>query len=100
VIVPQAFWSARVRNNILAVVVIGVFVNIGMWFERIGIVWNTLSHGYIPSMWRLFVPSVWDWMLLAGSLGLFAFFYLIMARLIPMVSMHETRRLIAGETSS
>jgi molybdopterin-containing oxidoreductase family membrane subunit len=98
VVVPQAFWLARVRRNILAAVVIAIFINIGMWFERIGIVVNTLTHDYAVSMWRLFVPTLWDWALLTGSLGLFALFYLVLVRILPMVSMHEVRRLVFEES--
>ncbi len=30
-------------------VVIAILINVGMWLERILIVWNTLSHGFLPS---------------------------------------------------
>ena len=53
--------SRAVRRNVVAVFVIAILINIGMWLERILIVWNTLSHGYLPSMWRLFLPTLWDW---------------------------------------
>ena len=85
------------RSSIAAVFVIAVLINVGMWLERILIVWNTLSHDYMPSAWRLFLPTVWDWLMTIGSLGLFALAFLIFVRLIPAVSMHETRRLAAGE---
>jgi Ni/Fe-hydrogenase subunit HybB-like protein len=97
VVLPQTFWLVRVRRHIVAVVVIAVFINIGMWLERITIVWNTLAHGYLPSMWRMFVPTLLDWSLLFGSLGLFAFLYLLLVRIFPMVSMHEVRRLVFEE---
>ena len=32
---------------------------VGMWLERILIIWNTLSHGYLPSMRHVFFPTVW-----------------------------------------
>src|SRR5579862_1565814 len=97
VAIPQAFWSAAVRTNVLAVFAISVGINIGMWFERILIIWNTLSHGYAVSMWRLFVPTMWDWIITFGSLGLFALMYLVFVRLIPVISMHEVRKLIDEE---
>jgi Ni/Fe-hydrogenase subunit HybB-like protein len=97
VIIPQLFWIERIRHSIFAVVVISIFINIGMWLERIEIVWNTLSHGYLPSMWRIFFPTFWDWALLSGSLGFFAFLYLMLVRLFPMVSMHEVRKLLFEE---
>jgi Ni/Fe-hydrogenase subunit HybB-like protein len=97
VIIPQAFWFASVRRSITGVAMISILITVGMWLERILIVWNTLSHGYTPSMWRIFVPTVWDWSLFLGSLGFFALLYLILVRLFPMVSMHEVRRLISEE---
>jgi Ni/Fe-hydrogenase subunit HybB-like protein len=97
VLIPQAFWFARVRRGIVAIVLISILINVGMWLERLLIVLNTLSHDYMPSMWRLFMPTLWDWLLLLGSLGLFALLYLLLVRLFPMVSMHEVRRLVSEE---
>jgi molybdopterin-containing oxidoreductase family membrane subunit len=99
VVIPQAFWFASVRRSVFAVFVIAVIINIGMWLERILIIWNTLSHDYMPSMWRLFLPTVWDWITTFGSLGLFALMYLVFVRLLPVVSMHEVRKLVAEEQS-
>lgn len=99
-VIPQAFWFAAVRENIAAVFAIAVLINIGMWLERILIIWNTLSHDYMPGMWRLFIPTIWDWITTLGSLGLFALMYLIFVRLVPVVSMHEMRKLVAEEAAS
>ena len=100
VAIPQAFWFAAVRRSVIAVFAISVAINIGMWLERILIIWNTLSHDYTLSMWRLFLPTVWDWITTIGSLGLFALMFLVFARLIPVVSMHEVRKLIDAEGES
>ena len=67
---PQAFWFRTVRRNVLGVVAICIFVDVGMWLERILIIWNTLSHDYAQSMWRHFHPTLSDWVLLFGPLGL------------------------------
>jgi molybdopterin-containing oxidoreductase family membrane subunit len=96
-VIAHAFWFRALRRKIWLVVVIAIAINAGMWLERINIVWITLSHGYTVSMWRLFYPTFWDISLLAGSIGLFALLYLIMCRLVPIVSMHETRRLLSAE---
>jgi molybdopterin-containing oxidoreductase family membrane subunit len=98
VAIPQAFWFAGIRSNVVAVFAVAIAINIGMWLERILIVWNTLSHDYMPGMWRLFIPTIWDWITTLGSLGLFALMYLLFVRLVPVVSMHEMRKLIAAET--
>ena len=99
VVIPQAFWFAVVRRNVVTVFVIAILINIGMWLERILIIWNTLSHDYAVSMWRLFLPTAWDWITTFGSLGLFALMYLVFVRLIPVVSMHEVRKLVDEEGS-
>jgi molybdopterin-containing oxidoreductase family membrane subunit len=95
VAIPQAFWWIAIRRSVVAVFVIAVIINVGMWLERILIIWNTLSHDYMPSAWRLFFPTLWDWMITLGSLGLFALMFLVFVRLIPVVSMHEVRKLVA-----
>jgi molybdopterin-containing oxidoreductase family membrane subunit len=98
-ILVQAFWFRGIRRSLPAIIAIAILINIGMWLERILIVWNTLSHHYIVSMWRLFYPTLWDWLILFGSLGFFAFLYLLFVRFFPVVSMHEARELVHREAT-
>lgn len=93
VALPQALWFPRVRRSLPTLVAIAIAINIGMWLERILIVWNTLSHDYMPSLWRTFHFTFWDWSLLISPLGLFAFLFLIFVRLVPAVSMFDMREL-------
>jgi molybdopterin-containing oxidoreductase family membrane subunit len=92
VIVPQSLWFRVVRHNVPALVTIAVLIDAGMWIERILIIWSTLSHDYAEALWRVFRPTIADWMLLVGPLGFFAFMYLCFVRLFPAVAMHELRR--------
>ncbi len=94
--IAQAFWFPRARRNIPVVVTIGVLINIGMWFERITIVLNTLSHGYSISMWRSYGPTFWDYSLMFGSTGLFALLHLLLCRLVLIVSIRDTLRLLSS----
>jgi molybdopterin-containing oxidoreductase family membrane subunit len=64
-----------------------------MWLERILITVATPSHDYMPSSWKLYWPTLWDWMLWIGTLGFFAFLFLIFVRLVPFISLHEVRKL-------
>jgi molybdopterin-containing oxidoreductase family membrane subunit len=97
VVVPQAVWFPAIRRSIPAIVAIAIAIDIGMWIERILIIWNTLSHDYAVSMWRLFYPTLWDWILLFGPLGFFAAMYLCAVRLLPAAAMHEMRKLAHEE---
>ncbi len=96
-LLPQALWSARVRRSLPALAMISACVLVGMWFERILIIWNTLGHGHLPSLWAAFHPRFWDWAILFGSVGAFACMFLVFVRVIPAVSLHEMRELADAE---
>jgi molybdopterin-containing oxidoreductase family membrane subunit len=99
VLVPQTLWSRRVRRNPGAVTLVSIVVIIGMWIERILIILDTLSRDYMPSSWRIFIPTIVDFLILVGSLGLFTLLMMLFARFTPAASMHDTRELVAGELS-
>ncbi len=96
-LLPQALWFRRVRRSLPALAIIAILILVGMWLERILIIWNTLSHGYAPSLWRLFHPTLSDWVLLIGPFGVFTFMFLWFTRLVPAVSIYEVRKLCRKE---
>jgi molybdopterin-containing oxidoreductase family membrane subunit len=89
IIVPQALWSARVRSNVLALFVIAVIVNIGMWLERFVIVITSLHRDFLPSSWGMYLPTVWDWATYIGTIGLFLALLFLFIRFLPMISIFE-----------
>ncbi len=99
VVGPQLFWAKRLRTSAPALIGVSLGVLIGMWLERILILLNTLSRGHEPSLWRLYAPTLVDFAILAGTLGAFLLLMLLFARLLPVVSMHETRKLVAQEVA-
>ncbi len=97
VFAPQILWFKRARASLPILIGVSVLILVGMWFERILIIWNTLGHGYLPTLWRVFWPTLWDYAVLFGSLGLFAVMFLLFVRVVPAVSMFETRELAMQE---
>jgi Ni/Fe-hydrogenase subunit HybB-like protein len=97
VIVPQALWSRRVRTNVVLLFVVALFVNVGMWLERFVIVITSLSRDFTPSAWHMFFPTIWDWMTLLGSIGLFLTLLFLFVRFLPLISITEMRELVAEE---
>ena len=97
VILPQALWSRRVRRNVAALFALAIIVNVGMWTERFMIVVVSLHRDFTPSAWGLYIPTRWDWAVLAGSLGLFAACFYLFVRYLPAISIFETRRELAEE---
>jgi molybdopterin-containing oxidoreductase family membrane subunit len=94
VVVPQFLWSDRIRSNTVALFIIAIIVNIGMWLERFIIVITSLHRDYLPSSWGMYAPTVWDWATLFGSIGLFFALLFLFIRFLPMISIFEMRSLV------
>jgi molybdopterin-containing oxidoreductase family membrane subunit len=94
VIAPQLFWSKRIRTTPWAMLIVVIFVNIGMWFERFVIVVTSLSRDYLPSSWGVYVPTWVDLCTLAGSFGLFFTLFLLFVRYVPIVAIAEVKAIM------
>lgn len=94
ILVPQALWFSRVRTHPFLLFVISIIINIGMWLERFVIIVVSLHRDYLPSSWGMFYPTIWDWLTLLGSLGLFFTAIFVFIRVLPMISMFEMRHLL------
>jgi len=95
VIAPQALWSKRVRTNVPVLFVLALVVNLGMWLERFVIVVTSLHRDYLPSSWGMYSPTVWDWAVFVGSIGLFVALLFLFIRFLPMISIFEMRELVS-----
>ena len=96
VIFPQRFWFKKIRRSIPAMFIIGITVNIGMWFERFVIIVTSLSRDFLPSSWGHYTPTFYDVGILLGSFGLFFTLILIFVRVLPVVSISEVKAVIEG----
>lgn len=96
VLFPQLFWVRKIRRSIPLMFIIGIFVNIGMWFERFVIVVTSLSRDFLPSSWGHYVPTLYDFGILLGSFGLFFTLVLIFVRVLPVVSISEVKGVADG----
>ncbi|MGA9601956.1 MAG: NrfD/PsrC family molybdoenzyme membrane anchor subunit [Methylocystis sp.] len=95
VILPQLMWGKSFRLNEGLVSLVSLGAIIGMWCERYAIVVMSLRRTALPSAWGNYSPTLWDWLTLFGTVGLFAAGVLMSVRLLPMISMFEMRELIA-----
>ena len=97
VISPQFFWFKWCRTTPWFMVIICIFINIGMWFERFVITISSLSRDFLPSSWGYFKPTIIDWLMLIGSFGLFFTLFLLFCRFLPVVAMAEVRSIMPTE---
>jgi molybdopterin-containing oxidoreductase family membrane subunit len=96
VLIPQLFWFGRVRRSFLAVFVICVLVNVGMWMERFVIIVGSLERDFLPSTWSGYVPTLVEIATLLGSFGLFFTCFLVFCRLLPVIAMAEVKGVLHG----
>ncbi len=94
VLVPQALWIQRARTNVLALFLISLSVLFGMWLERYVIIVVSLSRDFMPSAWGMYSGTVWDYAILAGSIGLFLALMFLFIRFLPMISIFELRTIL------
>lgn len=91
VAVPQLLWWKKVRRNVVAVFIIAIFINIGMWFERFVIIAISLTRDYLPASWAGYSPTTIEVATFIGSFGLFFTLFLLFARLLPMIAIGEVK---------
>lgn len=94
VLAPQLFWSRKLRRSIPVLFVVSLLVNVGMWLERFIIVVVSLHRDFLPSAWRMYYPTVWDYTHFVGSIGLFFTLLFLFVRLLPVISIFELRTLV------
>lgn len=93
VLLPQLLWWRRVRASVWLLFALSLVVNLGMWMERVLIVVSSLNRDFMPSAWRLYLPTGWDWVFLIGSIATFAWLFLLFVRVLPAISIAEMREL-------
>ncbi|CAI9084956.1 DUF3341 domain-containing protein [Candidatus Methylacidiphilum fumarolicum] len=93
-VAPQFLWIKKIRFNPLSLFVIALLANVGMWLERFVIIIISLHRDFLPSSWRIFVPTAIDVLLYVGSIGLFLTLFLLFLRFLPSVAMFEVKALV------
>ena len=100
VISPQLFWIKKIRTTPWMMVIVCIFVNIGMWFERFVITVTSLSRDFLPSSWGYYKPTLIDIGMFTGSFGLFFTLFLLFCRFLPIVAMAEVKTVIPENHAS
>lgn len=96
VITPQLLWFRSIRRSSVWLFVVSIIILIGMWMERYMIITTSLHRDYLPSSWGIFRPTIWDYLIFFGSIGMFLVLFLLFLRLLPLISISEMRAMLPG----
>jgi len=100
VAIPALLWIKKVRTSFIASWLIGIVINIGMWFERFDIIVLNLHHDYLPSAWIMFYPTHIDIAIFVGTIGLFFVFFLLFTRYFPVLPIAELKHIVRSSGES
>jgi hypothetical protein len=75
---------------------VAVAVTLGMWMERFVIIVISLHQDFLPAAWGFYVPTLVDFSILFGSLGLFFTLVLLFARALPVIATTELKAVLPG----
>ncbi|MDQ3172554.1 MAG: polysulfide reductase NrfD [Acidobacteriota bacterium] len=94
VLAPQIIWFKRFRTNLVVLFLLSIVVSIGMWLERFVIIVTSLHRDFLPSSWGMYSPTVWDFSMFLGTIGLFFALLFLFIRFLPIISIFEMRTIL------
>src|SRR5690606_8610078 len=80
VIIPQFLWFPKMRKNLTVIMIVCGSISIGMWFERYVIIPIGLTRDFVPGAFGYYSPTIWDFGMFIGTIGLFMFLMFLFVR--------------------
>ena len=98
-IIPQILWWNKARRNIPVVFFVSMVISVGMWLERFVIIPMSLMRNYLPASDRHYYPTIVDFVMFFGTIGLFFFMMWLFIRFLPVINMFEMKDLLFKQKS-
>ena len=90
-IAPLAFLFKKLRTNLWSLMVVAMFVNVGMWLERIVIITTSEANDFLPHNWFHYFPRWPEIGITAGSFAFFMFWFLGFTKSRTTVAMADVK---------
>jgi len=87
----QLLWFKAMRRRHVVTFLIALSVTAGMWYERYMLLVTSLYRDYLVSSFDEYHPSIWEWGLYLGMLGVFFTPFLLFVRFLPVISAFEVK---------
>jgi molybdopterin-containing oxidoreductase family membrane subunit len=94
VVSSQLLWIKKLRTSLMFTFFLSIVINIGMWFERFVIIVTSLHRDFLTSSWTMYKPTIVEYGLLIGTLGLFFSAFLLFIRIFPVISIAEVKSIL------
>ncbi len=93
-VAPQILWWKRARTNTAILFIISLVVGLGMWLERFIIIPVSLTADFLPSSWAMYRPTIFDFSMFFGTIGLFLMLLFLFIRFLPIIAIFEMRAIL------
>ena len=93
--IPMLFFIKKIRTSLVWLLVVSIFINVGMWFERFVIIVGSVAHDFIPHAWGLYAPTLVEFGIMLGSFCLFFFLFLLFVKHMPSLAMAELKETVS-----
>jgi Ni/Fe-hydrogenase subunit HybB-like protein len=90
----QLLWFKKLRTSLVFTFFLSIVINIGMWFERFVIIVTSLHRDFLTSSWTMYKPTIVEYGLLIGTLGIFFTAFLLFIRIFPVISIAEVKSIL------
>ena len=90
----QLLWIKKLRTNLIFTFFLSIVINIGMWFERFVIIVTSLHRDFLTSSWTMYKPTIVEYGLIIGTLGIFFTAFLLFIRIFPVISIAEVKSIL------
>jgi molybdopterin-containing oxidoreductase family membrane subunit len=90
----QLLWIKKLRTSLVFTFFLSIVINIGMWFERFVIIVTSLHRDFLTSSWTMYKPTIVEYGLLIGTLGIFFTAFLLFIRIFPVISIAEVKSIL------
>ena len=88
---PIPLWRKKIRTNLVALFIISIIVNIGMWLERFNIVVTSLAHDFVPFVWSDYTFEWGEIWITIGSFGWFLTWFFLFVKIMPSMAVTELK---------
>ena len=89
VLAPITLAFKRVRASLFGLFIVSLFVQIGMYLERVVIVPITLGQNWLPASWGYYTLNLPETLITIGAFSFVIFMFFAASRLIPFIPVWE-----------
>ncbi len=84
-------WSRKIRTSPVALFVVALLVNVGMFMERFIIITGFARRNRLPFDWGTYQPTLIELGIVLGSVAAFLLIYGVLTRIFPIIPVWEVK---------